>query len=83
MRVVSRLRPRRDDQARAALGEMGPDLLGDVWHHRMQQPQQTLEGGNGGRARVGVAVIEARLHRFRVPVAKVVERQVVELADEM
>ena len=49
----------------------------------MQQLQQPLERGDRGRARVGVAVVEPRLDRLGVPVAEVVEGEVVELVDEV
>ncbi len=65
-------------EPRLARGQVRPDLLGHVRHHRMQQRQQPLERGERGRARVLVAVVESRLDRLRVPVAEVVERQVVE-----
>ena len=38
---------------------------------------------SGGRPRVGVAVVEARLDRLEVPVAEVVEGEVVELGDDV
>ena len=79
LRVVARLRPRRDDQPRRPVGQVRPDLLGHVRHHRVQQLQQPLERGGRRRARVGVAVVEPRLDRLEVPVAEVVEGQVVEL----
>ena len=47
--------------------------------HRVQQRQQPLERRGRRRARVGVAVVEARLDRLEVPVAEVVEGEVVEL----
>jgi hypothetical protein len=52
-------------------------------HHWVQQLQQPLECRERRRARVGVAFVEAGLDRLRVPVAEVVERQVVELAREV
>ena len=73
------LRPRRDDQPRRARGQVRPDLLGDVRHHRMQQLEQPLERGERGRLHVGLA--EPRLDRLEVPVAEVVEGQVVEPVD--
>ena len=78
--VVAGLRPRRHDQPRLARRELRPDLLGDVRHHRMQQLEQALERRERGRARVRVARVQARLDRLGVPVAEVVEGQVVELA---
>ena len=45
----------------------------------MQQLQQPLERDGRGRARVGVAVVQPRLHRLEVPVAEVVEGEVVQL----
>ena len=45
----------------------------------MQQLQQPLERRGRRRARIGVAVVQPRLDRLEVPVAEVVERQVVEL----
>ena len=68
----------RDDQARRAIRELRPDLLGDVRHHRMQEREQPLERRQRGRDRRRVAVVEPRLDRLRVPVAEVVEREVVE-----
>ena len=37
LRLVTGLGPRRDDQQRAARGEVRPDLLGHVRHHGVQQ----------------------------------------------
>ena len=70
------LGPRRDDQPRRA--ELRPDLLGDVRHHGMQERDQPLERCERRRARVGIPLVEPRLDRLRVPVAEVVEREVVE-----
>ena len=50
-----RLRPRRDDQPRRARGQMRPDLLGHVRHHRMQQLEQPLERGECRRLHVRLA----------------------------
>src|SRR5689334_6310203 len=47
----------------------------------MQELQQPLERGERGRLNVGLT--EARLDRLEVPVAEIVEGQVVELADEV
>jgi hypothetical protein len=49
----------------------------------MQQRQQPLERGRRGRARVGVSFVQPRLDRLGVPVAEVVERQVVQLVDQV
>ena len=45
----------------------------------MQQLEQPFERGRRGRARAGVAVVQPALDRLEVPVAEVVEGQVVEL----
>ena len=45
---------------------------------RVQQSEQELERAQCGRTRVGLAVVEARLDGLGIPVAEVVERQVVE-----
>ena len=55
---------------------MRPDLLGHVRQRRMQQLQQALERRERCRLHVGLA--EARLDRLEIPVAEVVEGQVVE-----
>ena len=39
------LGPRRDDQPRLAVGQVRPDLLGHVRHHRMEQLEEPLERG--------------------------------------
>ena len=44
----------------------------------MEEREQPLERGERGRDRVRVRLVEARLDRLRVPVAEVVEREVVE-----
>ena len=44
----------------------------------MEEREQALERGEGRRAAVLVAVVQPRLDRLGVPVAEVVERQVVE-----
>jgi len=49
----------------------------------VQELQQPLERGGRSRARVGVAVVQPLLDRLGVPVAEVVEGQVVELVDEV
>ena len=49
----------------------------------MEQLQQPLERGGRCRERVGVAGVDARLDRLEVPVAEVVEGDVVELVDEV
>ena len=49
----------------------------------MEELQQPLERRTGRRQRVGVSGVEALLDGLEVPVAEVVERQVVELADEV
>ncbi len=46
--------------------------------HRVQEREEPLERAERGRDRRLVAVVEARLDRLRVPVAEVVEREVVE-----
>ena len=75
-----RLRPRRDDQPRAAGRQVRPDLLRDVRHQRVEEREQPLERGERGGAAVLVAVVQARLDRLGVPVAEVVEGEVVERA---
>ena len=52
-------------------------------HRRVEQLQQPLERGERRRLGVGVAGVEPRLDRLQVPVAEVVEGQVVELVDEV
>src|SRR5205085_8317304 len=42
-----------------------------------------LERRRGGREHVSLAVVEPGLDRLEIPVAEVVERQVIQLADEM
>ena len=76
-RVVG-LGPRRHDQPRLAIRELRPDLLRHVRHHRVQEREQTLERGERGRDRRLVTVVEPRLDRLGVPVAEVVEGEVVE-----
>ena len=49
----------------------------------MEEREQPLERRERRRLRVGVLVVEPLLHRFRVPVAEVVEGQVVELVDQV
>src|SRR6188508_783300 len=44
----------------------------------MEQSEEPLEGGERGRDRRRIAVVEPRLDRLRVPVAEVVEGEVVE-----
>ena len=75
--AVVGLGPRRHDEASAAIGEVRPDLLGHVRQHRMQERQQPLERGESGCLRILVGVVEARLDRLCVPVAEVVEGEVV------
>src|SRR5581483_143371 len=77
-RLVACLRPRRYDQPRAPHRQVRPDLHGHVRHHRVQQLQQPLEGCERGRPRIPVAVVQPRLDRLRVPVAEVVEGEVVQ-----
>ena len=74
------LGPGCDDQAGLASGQIGPDLLGHVRHRRMEELQQPLERGERRRGRVRVATVQPRLDRLGVPVAEVVEGQVVEHA---
>src|SRR5579872_2875728 len=83
VRRVAGRRPRRDDEPRLAARQVRPDLLRDVRHRRVQELQQADERRERGRLRIGVAVVEPLLDRLRVPVAEVVERQVVELVDEV
>ena len=52
-------------------------------HRRVEQLEQALERRSGCRQRIGVARVEARLDRLEVPVAEVVEGQVVELVDQV
>ena len=49
----------------------------------MQEREQPLEGGQRGRDRICVALVEPRLQRLRIPVAEVVEREVVQGVDRM
>ena len=49
----------------------------------MQELEQPLERRRRRGSRVHVALVEAPLHRLGVPVAEVVEGQVVQLVDEM
>ena len=74
-----RLGPRRDDQPRLARRQVRPDLLGHVRHHRMEQLEEPLERRE--RRRAHVLLGEPRLDRLEVPVAEVVEREVVEPLD--
>ena len=60
-------------------GKLGPDLLGHVRHHRVQQREQPLERRESRRRGVRVVLVEPRLRRLRVPVAEVVEGEAVEL----
>ena len=78
--TLVRLGPGRDDQPRLARGQVRPDLLAHVGHHRMEQLQEPLERGERRGTRVLVAAVEPRLDRLCVPVAEVVEREVVERA---
>ena len=52
-------------------------------HHRIEQLEEALERRERGRARVRVARVQARLDRLGVPVAEVVEGQVVEFAHDV
>ncbi len=63
--------------------ELRPDLLGDVRDERMEQPQEPLERRERGRGRGGVARVQTGLDRLGVPVAEVVEGEVVEPLDDM
>ena len=71
----------RDDQARVV--ELRPDLLGHVRHDGMEQREQPLERAVRRRDRGLLAGVEPRLDRLRVPVAEVVEDQVVERVDDL
>ena len=68
----------RRRSARLARGQVRPDLLGHVRHQRVQEREEALERRQRGRARVLVPVVEPLLDRLGVPVAEVVEREVVE-----
>ena len=62
-------------------GEVRPDLLGHVRHQRDGGARASSSSAHEGRRpRVLVAVVEPRLDRLGVPVAEVVEREVVERA---
>ncbi len=75
----SRLRrARRDDQPTSSVRKLRPDLLGHVRHDRVEEREQPLERVERGGDRVCVLLVEAWLDRLRVPVAEVVEGQVVE-----
>src|SRR5581483_11375080 len=52
-------------------------------HHRVQQREQPLERGERGSGRGGVARVQPRLDRLRIPVAEVVEDEVVERLDQV
>ena len=69
--------PGAEDQPRVVV-ELRPDLLGHVREHRMEQGEQPLERRERRRDRGGVVGVEPRLDRLGVPVAEVVEGQVVE-----
>ena len=76
------LGPAGDDQARLARRQIAPDLLRDVRHHGVQELEQPLQHRERHSARVPVRfVVEPRLDRLRVPVAEVVEGEVVERID--
>src|SRR5919108_5914320 len=76
------LGPRSDDEATLARREVRPDLLGHVWHHRVHVFEEPFEKCERSRARVFITAVQARLDRFGVPVAEVVERDAVELRRE-
>ena len=49
----------------------------------MKQPEQPLQRREGRRLRVGVAVVQPGLDRLGVPVAEVIEDQVVEAVGDL
>ena len=61
-----------------ALRELRPDLLRHVWQHRMEKHEEAFQGRERRRRRIRVVLVQPRLDRLRVPVAEVVEGEVVE-----
>jgi hypothetical protein len=49
----------------------------------MQELEEPLQRRERRRLRLLVARVEARLDRLRIPVAEIVEREVVKLVDEV
>ena len=82
-RRVSRtgLGPGAEDQAPVV--ELRPDLLGDVREHRVQQAEQAFEGRERHRDRPFIAGVQTGFDRLGVPVAEVVEGEVVEPLDSV
>ncbi len=60
---------------------VGPDLLGDEGHRRVQQRQDPFERVEQRRRDVLLALVEARLDDLQVPVAEVVVDEGVALLD--
>ncbi len=77
-RTAVRLGPRRDDQPRLAVGKLRPDLLGHVRHAPGAAARAAARARRAPSRAASSPSYEPRLDRLGVPVAEVVEGQVVE-----
>ena len=68
-----------DDELGVAVGQIGPDLLGDEGHDRVRERERPLEHEEQVRGGRLVAVVEPRLDDLQVPVAELGPEEAVEL----